>query len=158
MALSPVVFAPSKPAGDAEQASAGVFSAAQASAGSLASVEQANERSEHYANRSKSQATINAYATGWRDFLEFCRLRDLLALPATEQTWLTTWPGWQTTATRGPSSPAAWSLSRKGTKRLTCPHRRRHRWCAAPTPSSAVALAPRSGGRLRPWWATSNAC
>src|SRR5438067_12612217 len=40
----------------------------------------------HYAGRSKSPATIAAYASGWRDFLDFCQLRGLEPLPATDQT------------------------------------------------------------------------
>jgi len=37
---------------------------------------------ESYAGRSKSPATIKAYASGWRDFLGFCEARGLSALPA----------------------------------------------------------------------------
>ena len=29
---------------------------------------------------------INAYAAGWQDFLQFCQLRQLSALPASDQT------------------------------------------------------------------------
>src|SRR6266581_521219 len=47
---------------------------------------EAAERVEDYAGRSKSAATIRAYASGWRDFLSFCAHRDLSALPAAEQT------------------------------------------------------------------------
>src|SRR3954453_24197376 len=38
----------------------------------LATLADAAERAYDYAGRSKSQATINAYAAGWRDFLTFC--------------------------------------------------------------------------------------
>ena len=41
---------------------------------------------ESYAGRSKSPATIKAYASGWRDFLGFCEARGLSALPASDQT------------------------------------------------------------------------
>src|SRR5947209_14422276 len=34
----------------------------------------------------KSRATINAYAAGWRDFLQFCERRGADALPATDET------------------------------------------------------------------------
>src|SRR5690348_4964450 len=39
------------------------------------------ERAHAYAGRSKSDATIRAYAAGWRDFLSFCEQRELCALP-----------------------------------------------------------------------------
>jgi site-specific recombinase XerD len=35
---------------------------------------------------SASQATIDAYAAGWRDFLHFCKLRGTEPLPASEET------------------------------------------------------------------------
>jgi site-specific recombinase XerD len=52
----------------------------------LAMLDSPTERADHYASKSKSQATINAYAAGWRDFLLFCQPRQLSALPASEQT------------------------------------------------------------------------
>ncbi len=52
----------------------------------LATLQDAAERVQDYAGRSKSAATIKAYASGWRDFLEFCQTRGLSALPATDQT------------------------------------------------------------------------
>jgi site-specific recombinase XerD len=70
----------------AAAAAAPAASTARPSAAALATLESPSERTEHYASRSKSQATINAYAAGWQDFLEFCRLRALTALPATDQT------------------------------------------------------------------------
>jgi site-specific recombinase XerD len=53
---------------------------------SLATLQDAAERVQDYAGRSKSAATIKAYASGWRDFLEFCEARGLSALPATDET------------------------------------------------------------------------
>src|SRR5207302_6414877 len=53
---------------------------------SLATLADAAERANHYAGRSKSQATINAYAAGWRDFLQFCERRGAVALPASDET------------------------------------------------------------------------
>jgi integrase len=53
---------------------------------SLATLADAAERANQYAGRSNSQATINAYAAGWRDFLNFCDRRGALALPASEET------------------------------------------------------------------------
>jgi site-specific recombinase XerD len=53
---------------------------------SAATLEPGQERSEHYASRRKSQATINAYAAGWQDFLRFGQPRQLTALPASAQT------------------------------------------------------------------------
>ena len=44
-----------------------------------------NERAADYAARSKSAATIKAYASGWRDFLEFCQ-REVSPLPASDET------------------------------------------------------------------------
>jgi integrase len=44
------------------------------------------ERVHDYASRSKSPATIKAYASGWRDFLSFCAARGLGPLPTTEDT------------------------------------------------------------------------
>ena len=52
----------------------------------LAAVQAPAERVQDYAARSKSAATIKAYASGWRDFLAFCAERELSALPASEQT------------------------------------------------------------------------
>jgi integrase len=45
-----------------------------------------DERVADYAARSKSAATIRAYASGWRDFLSFCEQREACALPATDET------------------------------------------------------------------------
>ncbi|MBV9547079.1 MAG: tyrosine-type recombinase/integrase [Chloroflexi bacterium] len=50
----------------------------------LATIVDGTARAEDYAGRSKSPATIKAYASGWRDFLQFCEQRDLNALPATD--------------------------------------------------------------------------
>ena len=47
---------------------------------------EAAERAHDYAGRSKSAATIKAYAAGWRDFLSFCQARDISPLPASDQT------------------------------------------------------------------------
>ena len=55
-------------------------------AGALARLPAAAERVQDYAGRSKSEATIKAYAAGWRDFLAFCSDRDLSALPAADET------------------------------------------------------------------------
>jgi site-specific recombinase XerD len=52
----------------------------------LATLQQPAERVQDYATRSKSAATISAYASGWRDFLAFCAERDLSALPASDET------------------------------------------------------------------------
>jgi site-specific recombinase XerD len=53
---------------------------------SLAELSATTERVQDYAGRSKSAATIKAYAAGWRDFLAFCAERDLSALPASDAT------------------------------------------------------------------------
>jgi len=53
---------------------------------SLADLSEAAERVESYAGRWKSAATIKAYASGWRDFVNFCEARGLSALPALDQT------------------------------------------------------------------------
>jgi integrase len=45
-----------------------------------------NERVADYAARSKSAATIKAYASGWRDFLDFCEQREVNPLPASDET------------------------------------------------------------------------
>jgi site-specific recombinase XerD len=73
-------------ASSSSTASTAQTSAAFDAAASLATLEPAKERSEHYASRSKSRATINAYAAGWQDFLQFCQPRQLTALPASDQT------------------------------------------------------------------------
>lgn len=52
----------------------------------LATIVDAAERAEDYAGKSKSAATIKAYASGWRDFLDFCEQREVTPLPASEQT------------------------------------------------------------------------
>jgi hypothetical protein len=52
----------------------------------LAELADASERARAYAGRSKSEATIRAYAAGWRDFLRFCEQRGVSALPASDQT------------------------------------------------------------------------
>jgi integrase len=54
--------------------------------GALAQLADPAERAHAYAGRSKSQATIRAYASGWRDFLSFCEQQRVEALPATDQT------------------------------------------------------------------------
>jgi integrase len=54
--------------------------------GRLARLADAAERVQDYAGRSKSAATIRAYAAGWRDFLSFCSGRGLQALPASDET------------------------------------------------------------------------
>jgi site-specific recombinase XerD len=58
----------------------------RAPAAALAILEAAAERVDDYAARSKSAATIKAYASGWRDFLSFCEARDVSALPASDHT------------------------------------------------------------------------
>src|ERR671939_474454 len=55
-------------------------------AGMLAVLPEAAQRVQDYAGRSKSAATIKAYAAGWRDFLAFCSERGLSALTASDQT------------------------------------------------------------------------
>jgi hypothetical protein len=50
------------------------------------SAAEASERVQDYASRSKSGATIKAYASGWRDFLDFCAARALSPLPASDET------------------------------------------------------------------------
>jgi integrase len=52
----------------------------------LAELSEATGRAQDYAGRSKSAATIKAYAAGWRDFLSFCEQRGASALPASDQT------------------------------------------------------------------------
>ena len=52
----------------------------------LAQLADPAERAHAYAGRSKSDATIRAYAAGWRDFLSFCEERDVSPLPASDQT------------------------------------------------------------------------
>jgi site-specific recombinase XerD len=52
----------------------------------LATIVDAAGRADDYAGRSKSAATIRAYASGWRDFLTFCEQRQASPLPASEQT------------------------------------------------------------------------
>ena len=47
-----------------------------------------DERVADYAARSKSAATIKAYASAWRDFLSFCEQREVSALT---RPWRATW-------------------------------------------------------------------
>ena len=70
----------------AAQAADGTASAASGSGAALATLKDAAERANHYAGRSKSPATIAAYAAGWHDFLDFCRRRGREPLPASDQT------------------------------------------------------------------------
>ncbi len=93
MTVSPVIFDPSLTSDDAVRASEGIAQAAEGAAsaasdgpGVLATLENAAERASEYASRSKSQATIDAYAAGWRDFLQFCRGRGATPLPASDDT------------------------------------------------------------------------
>jgi Phage integrase, N-terminal SAM-like domain len=65
-----------------EQADSG----AEQAAGALTRLPDGAERVEDYAGHSKSEATIRAYAAGWRDFVAFCEQRHLSALPAADQT------------------------------------------------------------------------
>lgn len=60
--------------------------AAEGVAPALTTLERDGQRSEQYASRSKAWATIKAYAAGWRDFMQFCEVRELTVLPASEQT------------------------------------------------------------------------
>jgi integrase len=55
------------------------------SAAALATLPDPTERAHTYAGRSKSAATIKAYAAGWRDFLTFCEQRRASALPASDE-------------------------------------------------------------------------
>src|ERR1051326_8928663 len=54
--------------------------------GALAQLADPSERAHAYAGKSKSEATIRAYAAGWRDFLSFCEQRDADPLPASDAT------------------------------------------------------------------------
>src|SRR5947209_5652831 len=47
--------------------------------GALARLPDSAERVQDYAGRAKSEATIHAYAAGWRDFLAFCEQRGVPA-------------------------------------------------------------------------------
>ena len=80
-----VVLAGKLPAHAAEMAEVARPVDAEA-AGMLAGLPEAAQRVQDYAGRSKSAATIKAYAAGWRDFLAFCSERGLSALPASDQT------------------------------------------------------------------------
>jgi site-specific recombinase XerD len=64
----------------------GATAATAAAGAQLATLVDAAARAEDYAGRSKSPATIKAYAAGWRDFLSFCEQREASPLPASEQT------------------------------------------------------------------------
>ena len=93
VSASPLVIGPEsvsdeaqRPSDGAQQAAHGTSSAASGSGAALATLADAAERANHYAGRSKSPATIAAYAAGWRDFLAFCQLRGREPLPATDQT------------------------------------------------------------------------
>src|SRR5919201_1308685 len=70
---------------ETEAVDSGVPGAEQAP-GALARLPDSAERVEDYAGRSKSEATIRAYAAGWRDFLAFCEQRGVSALPASDET------------------------------------------------------------------------
>ena len=74
------------PALDAGTPDAEAEAAAATGRYALAGLEDAAERANHYASNSKSEATIRAYAAGWRDFLAFCQLHGAEPLPATEPT------------------------------------------------------------------------
>ena len=74
---------------DAAQADAGPVGFDSSSGlprGALAQLADRAERAHAYAGRSKSEATIRAYAAGWRDFLSFCEQREASALPASDHT------------------------------------------------------------------------
>jgi hypothetical protein len=60
--------------------------AAEGDSGALAEVADPTERAQAYVGRSKSEATIRAYAAGWRDFLAFCEQHAASPLPSSEQT------------------------------------------------------------------------
>jgi integrase len=65
---------------------AGDDATAQGLSGALAQLADPGEQDHAYAGRSKSEATIRAYASGWRDFLIFCVQHDVSALPASDAT------------------------------------------------------------------------
>jgi site-specific recombinase XerD len=54
--------------------------------GRLARLPDSAERVQDYVGRSKSEATLRAYAAGWRDFVAFCEQGGLRALPASDET------------------------------------------------------------------------
>jgi integrase len=54
--------------------------------GALAQLADPAERAYSYAGRSKSTATIRAFAAGWCDFLSFCEHHSVSALPASDET------------------------------------------------------------------------
>jgi integrase len=58
----------------------------QAVSAQLATLADAADRAHAYAGKSKSRATIAAYAAGWRDFLSFCERRGAEPLPASDDT------------------------------------------------------------------------
>ena len=70
----------------ADAGSAGVEARGTRAPGALAQFADPAERAHAYAGRSKSDATIRAYAAGWRDFLSFCEQQGAEALPASDQT------------------------------------------------------------------------
>ena len=100
MTLTPLVFGSERSSRDAQRlfegdqespdlsalGADGASSASSDCGTTLATLADAAERANHYAGRSKSQATINAYAAGWRDFLQFCERRGAVALPASDET------------------------------------------------------------------------
>ncbi|MBV9328871.1 MAG: site-specific integrase, partial [Chloroflexi bacterium] len=59
---------------------------AAAATPAIPSFARLNERVADYAARSKSKATIKAYATDWRDFLSFCEQHAATPLAASDET------------------------------------------------------------------------
>ena len=117
---------------------------------SLAELPDAAERVQDYAGRSKSAATIKAYASGWRDFLDFCAERELSALPASDQTvalYLSAMADRGAKAATIARRLVVISQAHKGAD-LASPTR--PAWCAACTPASAAPSAPPRSAKPRP--------
>lgn len=70
----------------------------------LANLEHLAEEAFRFARASKSEATIRAYRTDWRDFTSWCECRALQPLPASPETvalYVTDLAGWAKVSTIG---------------------------------------------------------
>lgn len=91
----------------------------------------------------ESDATIRAYASGWRDFLQSCEHRDVPTMPASDQTVAAYLADMAIVAQRRRRSRVGWWSSPRRIRPLTCPRPRRRRWSAVPTRASGVRSAAR---------------
>jgi hypothetical protein len=104
----------------------------------LATLPGAAERANEYASRSKSEATIKAYAAGWRDFLGFCEQRGASALPADDQTVAAYLADMADRSAKAATIARRLVVISQAHRAADLPSPTTRRWCGACTPACAA--------------------